>query len=405
MRGQEFYPATCYDSKISYLQCFPQSFPLQPAIIPLRGGILEFHFDMMSDQQESFQYVIRHCDKDWRTSNLMTSEFLNGFNGDQIREFDVSFNTVDNYMHYSFTFPNSNSSPRISGNYVAIIYRNNDPDILENRVACMRFIVFEELVTVAPRVSQSSIILDRFRKQETDCEVVFGNFKVYDPARDLNLKIIQNGFLHSSSNFLKPLFIRPDRVSFDYNDGQNTFSAGNEWRHFDLKNLQYVSDELRTIERTEDGWQAYLRPDVPEGKKTYSTQIDINGNYIIHSDLADDSQLEAEYVNIHFMLVMNEIPESDIIIELPWNICESAIAMKYSPFNQCYTATVRLKQGYYNYRYSIRDRYVGINDVSITEGNHSATENKYYYILYDSHPSYGYDRIIGYSEYTINRTP
>lgn len=405
LRGQEIFQSCCIDTNISYLQCFPQSSPLQPAMIPLRGGILEFHFDMMSSQQESFQYVIRHCDKDWRASNLMSSEFINGFAMDQIRDFDVSFNTVEDYIHYSFVFPNANSSARISGNYVAIIFRNDDPDILENRIACLRFVVYEELVTVAPRVSQSSIIIDRFKKQEADCEVVFGNFKVYDPARDLKLVILQNGFISAPAKFLEPLFIRPDRVSFDYNDGRNSFYAGNEWRHFDLKNLQYVSDEIRDIDRKEDGWHANLRVDSPEGKRIYSSNRDINGNYIIINDLADDSQLESEYVYVHFALDMKEIPESDVIIELPWNIRENMIVMKYSSFDQQYSATVKLKQGYYNYRYSIRDRYVGVNDLSQTEGNHSAAENKYYYILYDSNPAYGYDRVTGYAEYTINRNP
>ena len=405
IRGQEVYQSSCFDPDISYMQCFPQLSPLQPPIIPLRGGVLEFHFDMMSSQQESFQYVIRHCDRDWRASNLMTSEFLNGFSSDQIRDFDVSFNTVEDYVHYSFLFPNSHSAARISGNYVAIIFRNDDPDVPENRIACLRFIIYEELVTLAPRVSQSSIITDRFKKQEADCEVVFGNYKVYDSARDLKLLVLQNGLMHSPALFLQPLFIRPDRVSFDYNDGQNTFFAGNEWRHFDLKSLQYVSDELIGIERKDDGWHAYLRADLPEGKRTYSSNRDINGSYIIQNDIADDSQLEAEYVLVHFVLSMNEIPESDIFIELPWNTCENLIAMKYSSFAQAYTASVKLKQGYYNYRYSIHDRYAGGNDVSQTEGNHSATENKYYYILYDSNPAYSYDRITGYAEYTINRTP
>ncbi|MFM7105905.1 MAG: type IX secretion system plug protein domain-containing protein, partial [Flavobacteriales bacterium] len=246
---QETFESGCFDSSISYLQCFPQSAPLQPPMIPLRGGVLEFHFDVMSDEQESFQYIIRHCDKNWRASNLMTSEYVSGFAGDQIRDFDVSFNTADDYIHYSFVFPSANSSLRISGNYIAMIYRNDDPNILENRIATLRFIVYEELVTVAPKVTTSSIVSDRFKKQEADCEVVFGNFKVYDPARDLNLSILQNGVVNSTSSFLSPLFIRPDRVSFDYNDGQNTFNAGNEWRHFDLKSVQYVSDELSDIER------------------------------------------------------------------------------------------------------------------------------------------------------------
>lgn len=402
---QDSYESTCYDSSVSYLQCFPQSSPLQPPMIPLRGGVLEFHFDVMSDEQESFQYIIRHCDKNWRASNLMTSEYVSGFAGDQIRDFDVSFNTADDYIHYSFAFPSANSSLRISGNYIAIIYRNDDPNILDNRIAILRFIVYEELVTVAPKVTTSSIVSDRFKKQEADCEVVFGNFKVYDPARDLNLRILQNGVVNSTSSFLSPLFIRPDRVSFDYNDGQNTFNAGNEWRHFDLKSVQYVSDELSDIERKDDGWHAYLRTDIPEGKRTYTSKRDINGFFLIQNDLADDSQLEAEYIFIHFLLAMSEIPESDIIIHLPWNFCEQEVLMNYRPYLQAYTATVKMKQGYYNYRYSIRDKYVGEYDISYTEGNHSAAENKYYYILYDSNPSYGYDRVIGFAESTINRNP
>ena len=79
--------------------------------------------------------------------------------------------------------------------------------------------------------------------------------------------------------------------------------------------------------------------------------------------------------------------------------------MTYSPYMQSYKSTVKLKQGYYNYRYAVRDRYVGGMDISFTEGNHSATENKYNYILYDSNPIYGYDRIIGYTEFSIYKSP
>jgi hypothetical protein len=378
---------------------------LKCPIIPLSGGIIEFHFDMLSDEQEALQYIVRHCDKNWKISDLMTSEYINGFNGDQIRDFDISFNTLDDYVHYTFTFPNSISSPRISGNYVAIIYRNGDPDIPENQLACIKFIVYEELVTIAPRVSPSSIISERFKKQEADCEVVFGNFKVYDPSRDLSLKILQNDLEQNTSQYLSPLFIRPDRVSFDYNEGQNTFDGGNEWRHFDLKNLQYVSDELSAIQREEDGWHAYLRQDIPESKRAYSFKRDINGTCLIQNDLADDSHLESEYVLVQFVLTTPEIPESEVIIDLPGNFCETHVVMTYSPYMQSYKSTVKLKQGYYNYRYAVRDRYVGGMDISFTEGNHSATENKYNYILYDSNPIYGYDRIIGYTEFSIYKSP
>jgi len=386
-----------YDEQIKTLLSFPSGNPLGDPFIPLHGGeVLSFHFDIIEGDIESIRYAAIHCDRYWEPSELESNETIQGFSSDQISDVESSFNTSIPYMHYHFDFPNDMMQPRISGNYAIVAYRGSDALNREDWIWSSRAVIYEESVAVGASVQPGSIIADRMRQQEIDVRVQHTGFQIYDPMKEVSVSILQNGSWEHAKHDLKPVFIQSESLNFDYNAGENCFEAGSEWRHFDLKDFRYISDRLEMIQQEPDGYHAYLRHDVPEGKRAYQSQQDINGKALIMNDLGDDSNLEADYYYVHFFLDMPMISDQEIYIEssgfqydIPSSTCTYDDGMGY------YHATIFLKQGYYNYRYIMRDKYAGVTSLRATEGCYNVTENNYDVFVYWFDRNRGCDRIIG----------
>jgi hypothetical protein len=83
----------------------PYSYP----IIGLgNGSVLELSFDDLSDEAYDYTYDIVHCNSDWMPSELTEMEYLDGFNNENIRQFEFSRNTLTSYINYSLLIPNQN---------------------------------------------------------------------------------------------------------------------------------------------------------------------------------------------------------------------------------------------------------------------------------------------------------
>ena len=118
-----------------------QSFPL----IELNSREqLQLAFDDLHGSSRNFYYTVEHCDETWNSSNLPTTEYLQGFTEDQIRDYNYSSSTVQKYTHYQAKFPNDNIVPKIPGNYILKVYEDGDQSKM---VLTMRFYV------LAPKVS------------------------------------------------------------------------------------------------------------------------------------------------------------------------------------------------------------------------------------------------------------
>ncbi|HEX3384458.1 MAG TPA: type IX secretion system plug protein domain-containing protein, partial [Mucilaginibacter sp.] len=62
-------------------------------------------FDDLNGGSRNFYYTIEHCDENWNSSNLPQSDYLPGFNEDQIRDYSYSSSTIQKYTHYQLRFP------------------------------------------------------------------------------------------------------------------------------------------------------------------------------------------------------------------------------------------------------------------------------------------------------------
>ncbi|NNF02542.1 MAG: DUF5103 domain-containing protein, partial [Bacteroidia bacterium] len=88
---------------------------LSDPIIDLKGqGQLRLSFDDFLDETMQYTYTIQHCNANWDPSNIMETQYIEGFNNDQIVDYDFSFNTLQPYTHFYLLFPNNRVSPKIA---------------------------------------------------------------------------------------------------------------------------------------------------------------------------------------------------------------------------------------------------------------------------------------------------
>src|SRR5690606_24272693 len=91
---------------------------------------LELHFDDFETNYQVYNYKFIHCNADWQPSGLVTQEYISGFFDAFIEDYKYSFNTLFSYIHYSVSFPNEDIQFKLSGNYLLVVYANNDENDL-----------------------------------------------------------------------------------------------------------------------------------------------------------------------------------------------------------------------------------------------------------------------------------
>jgi hypothetical protein len=378
---------------IKTVLCHKKEEELSLAIINLDSDDkLLISFDELDTDKKNYSYTIIHCNSDWTASDLMQSEYIDGFTEEPINNYEFSFNTIQKYTHYQFEFPATNIKPILSGNYIFKIYEENGSTIIHKR-----FMVLETKLHIGANVRRATLAEDRTTKHEIDFTIKHPNLVVADPFADIKVYIKQNNKEDNTISNLIPQFVRNDELIYDYEDG-NTFWGNNEFRHFDIKSLRYQSERIRSINFDSTYNHVYLFNDKKRPFDRYSIQPDINGNFIIESQEGWKSSIEADYAFVHFTLPIDNISYGDLYLLgafSDWELKES-FKLKYNAEQEQYEGNVYLKQGYYNYHYALNDTTTNRIDVSFIEGTHYQTRNDYYIYVYYRAIGDRYDRFVGF---------
>ncbi len=385
-----------YTSKIKTVLLHKAGFEMSSPVMKLNSGEqLQLSFDDLDPDLKRFRYTIRHCEADWTTSSeLMITDYIDGFQDDAINDFAYSYNTTTNYTHYSLVFPTTNLRPKLSGNYNIIVYLD-DP---ANVILTWRFMAMESTpLSIAGNAHQANDVTNRFTHQQVDFTLDYNGMTVSDPTREIKIVITQNDRWDNAVRGLTPRFVRG--TSLDYTDEtQSMFNGDNEFRSFDIKSLVYQTERIRKINYDKNEYHVYLLDDIRRPFKNYVTDKEINGRKLIkNEDHAENSAIEADYAYVHFFLPFEPLLISGQIYILgavtDWQLNDSS-RMDYDYQRKGYEKTLFVKQGYYNYLYSIKDNKTGKADESLIEGNHWETENEYTIWVYYHPTGAQYDRLI-----------
>ena len=389
-------------TSIHTVQMYPLDWELTEPIIELNGdNQLLFSFDEIEENIQDYSYRIIHCTSNWLDSRLSEFDFIDGFTENQIKDYEHSFNTNIDFVHYTLRIPNDDIQLKLSGNYVLEVYEDFDP---EKVIIRQRFMLLDSKVKVQGKVKHPISIDQRETHQEVDFSILHPNFRIDNPHSDLNVILTQNNRLDGSQKNLKPIFIRKNELVFDY-EMENVFAGGNEFRNFDLKSLRYQTRYIREIVSEKGQTNVLLTPGNNRHFKQYIYEQDINGRFLIDVQERDEPATEADYCMVTFWLPFdNEITHGDLYVYgdfCNW-MCNDKTKMEYDYETGSYRKTIFLKQGYYNYQFALLEHGKTEPNLSYIEGSHWETENNYVIYIYYHDIALNYDMLIGYKN--INST-
>lgn len=346
------------------------------AIVPL-GTVLNLSFDDLDADSKTYQYKVELMSFDWKPTSLASSQYINGFEQNEILDYENSFNTLQSYTHYSVNIPNENTIITQSGNYLISVL-DEDDNILFSR----RCVFYEDKTIVGVSVIRSRESKTINQKQTVQFVVNHQNLIINNPNQEVKVTLLQNDNWSTAINNLEPNFFKPNQLVYNYTLKTN-FWGGNEFLHFDNKAIQNTSVTVAKTER-KDVFHNHLRPQEERANKPYTYNPDINGQFVIRTIDNSDINLEADYAKVHFYLdAFEPYYNKDVYVYGAFNNFQllPENKMTYNKKEEVYQANILLKQGFYNYSFVTKDQteIVKLHEI---DGSFFETENKYTVIVY-----------------------
>ena len=350
-----------------------------------------FSFDILSGFEHDLYYSIEHCDFDWEKSQLLKSEYLNGFDDVKIDNISSSFNTYQIYTHYKINLPNLDTSFKKSGNYIIKILDEYGEELFRRK-----FILYENLVSVQTEIKRSRDIEFINEKQVVNFEINPLNIQLNNPDKTVKVKVFKNNELNYSIDNIKPQYKKGRNLIYKQ-DKELSFWGGNEYLFFENKFVRNTSINIKGYD-LDDIYSNFLFEDFFRKNKKYTYNPDINGGFLFNVNNSSNPDFEADYVNIHFYLQKSEAfdPENKIYVVGDFNNHEISeqYLMQYNSRNNLFELVIKLKQGFYNYKYIAVDQDKKVIRGEIG-GNFDETENEYNVIVYYRNYGERYYRVVG----------
>ncbi len=388
------YANYTYSEHIQTVQVHPETDELAEPVISLNTPErLKCSFDDLQGGVKQYMYRMVLCDAYWRPGELPLADYLEGYTEDYIRDYAFSFNTLQNYTHYSFLFPGENMRIKVSGNYLLLVYPEGQP---EAPVLTARFYVVENTVRIEGKVRQAIDLEERYERQQVQFSIFSDAFSIVNPYQNLIVSLQQNGREDNRIQNLKPVMVKGNELDYNHITG-NVFDGGNEFRHFEIKSIKYTGDRVMRIEPAEGLYQVLLFPDERRSQKSYITEQDLNGKYVVRTLDGTEPDIEADYVEVHFFLPFSPYYSNGNVYVCgafnQWELSKKSL-MTYNFNRKGYEYVKKLKQGYYNYLYLMLENGQTTANVAFMEGNHFETGNEYLIRVYYREPGKLYDRLI-----------
>jgi hypothetical protein len=364
-------------------------------IIELNGSNkLSVRFDEMSHEAHSYSYKVIHCNADWTPSNLSTTEYLSGYTTGNITDYASSVNTTFLYTHYSFLLPNNDMGFKISGNYVVIIYEDNQAD---KPIAQACFSIVEPKVGITATVRGNTDTELNGKVQQLDFDVAFNGYSVREPVSEIQVVVRQNNRIDNEVRDIKPTYISNNKLSYT-NIKDLIFDGGCDYHRFDISSVYAAGAGVATVRYNQPHYDAFLYDDKIQTSKAYVQEMDVNGKYIVNLQSSDYDDVEADYMYVNFSLPTNEpFFDGQLYLggEYNYNLMNDANRLKYDGTEGKYYQSVLLKQGGYNYQYWFVPKGERKATTRRVDGSYWQTQNEYTIYVYQRAWGERYDKLIG----------
>ncbi len=393
-----YYENAVYREYIKTVQMYRAGFELSYPVLTLgEDAQLLFKFDDLSDQQRNYYYTVIHCDANWNESYISQNEYISGFPENPLDDYKLSFNTTFHYSNYQLLMPNDNMKLNYSGNYVLVVFEDNDK---EKVVITQRFYVVDQKASIDGRVRRARTDLYMGPNQELDFAITHSNIQIENPLKDVKVVIMQNGRWDNAARNLKPVYIRGNQLIYE-NMKETIFPAGNEFRYFDNRSNKFNGENIASTEFHSPYYHKTIMKDEVRTGKNFFKYKEMDGKYTIESQDEEVKvpDTECDYTFVHFTLALPSILLGGTVNVFGaltgWNANKSN-EMTWNFNTNAYELTLLLKQGYYNYEYVYVPQGATSADVTNIEGSFWETENDYLLFVYYSDFAARYDRLVGF---------
>ena len=368
---------------------------LSPPVMRLgTDDVLNVGFDELSHTYHRFIYRLERCEADWSTSeDVFESDWLEGFNGNPIEDYENSLNTTVLYTHYRLQIPNDRCRLKMSGNYRLHVYDEEEGD--EEDVLCAEFRVAEPLMSVGLSVTTNTDIDFNQSHQQVAMTVGYGSLSVTNESAQVWTVVMQNGREDTQKVNVRPNYIQPGKLVWEHNRNL-IFDAGNEYHKFEVLDVSHTTMGLDRILWDGHHYQAY--PFVNTPRRNYVYDEDANGAFYIRNSDNIENDRTCDYVYVNYKLMPSAQYECDVIVDGDWTTEQDGdYVMSYDESDRSYNARILQKQGYYSYQYLLR-RADGQTAVVPEEGSFFETENKYQAFIYYKGVTDRTWRLVGYQQ-------
>lgn len=370
-----------------------------PVMILNQGDYIQLSFDRISDDSfNRLRYKILHCNADWTVSSLSEIEYLDGFNDNPVEDYAASVNTTIEYTNFRIVFPNDYLQFKIAGNYVVIVYEEDNPDkILLN--AC--FSIIDPQIKISGSMTSNTLIDSNRGHQQISFTIDHSSINLRDVFSDLKVFVRQNDRLDNQKVNVKPTYVQPNKLVYEQNR-ELIFEAGNEYRRFESVSYKYNGLHVESTEYRRPYYYTTIIPDKIRAGRQYIYDQDQNGKFLIRNAEGNDPDLDADYFFVKFTLLAETPFANNLYLNGGFtdNTFDGDYQMQYDFVNKEYTTTVLMKQGAYNYQYLLEKD--GAYSTSATEGNYYETENEYSVYVYYRPIGQRSDVLIGYLNISKN---
>ncbi len=390
---QDFYfEDYTYQENIKSVKFYAGNNPLSYPVSNLNGTVLHFEFDDLDGDNKNYYYKIIHCDMDWNVSkDIEENDFLEGFNGEEIKNSFSSSFTLLQYTHYRLRLPNENTKWLLSGNYLLVVYDEN-----EDVVITRRFLVAENNIKIFAKIIHAKDVSRYRTAQSLDLVLNNKDFRIVDPLKEVKVTVLQNNKWFDAVKNVSPKYLIGNEIKFDAFD-PFVFEALNEFRYFDTRSLHSTNMEVQSIDIKRRGVEVVLEEDAIRKYSNYFFHKDINGNYLYLNQDNPNADISSQYTNVNFTLKMHA-PLLDQEVYVIGGFCDWQLydenKLEYDGDLEAYIGKIQIKQGVIDYYYATVDKEENIN-LSNLEGSWFQTQNDYMILVY-LRPFGGiYDRLIG----------